>query len=997
MGYLERLSIVSFFVLLVWAPLGLAGTRPLQLAITQLLALIACLAWVLDMIAARRLEWRRTALDLPLALLIALVLVQLALGNGSLARWALAPPPSDPRLPVEFPGGPLLVGTVSTADTSRSLLLLLTFVAAYVLVVNVVRTRRRLERVVGGLLCFGAGIAFLGLLDYLTGQSWLLRWREHPIGGRLAATFVNPDHFAAWLNMLICLGVGYVLARSRGARGDHAARDLLESREAREEMVRRYLPVAGVVLMALALVFTLSRGGILSLLAALGALLAVQGARGQARRSLVLVGVLLAVTLGYGAWIGLGPLLARLAHGEHASRVVQFLTTLPMVKAFPVLGTGLGAYRDIYPRYQPPELLPGTLSFDFAHNDLLELLVETGPVGALLFVWALARVTGDLVLAHVLGRGRCRVGAGAGEGARRRDPFCLGLALGALAGVLALLVHSLVDFAARVSIDGILAATCLGIATVALHTRFGVHDARWLGVVHACSLERAWARAALAAAAAVAFVALAFVVARPALVDAELQRARGPLQLEFADRALALAPSDVDALRSRARLRVAAAQRAWDSGQTADGRTLATWPERHAAALPLLGGAVGDLRAAVSVSPTVPSLHAQLGWAYAAMAGIDPEGRAESVPAAFSFLRRAVALQPANPYLYGAVAVFASTQGEEFMPVALGAARDAIGRDFRLLPALADQFLPLGLSPADWAALAPDRGLDRLELGAILESAALVPAAVDEYRRAIPLLPPGERPIAAWRLARLLDRHGDAAGALAAIDVALADAPDNPELHLTRAGILARRGDPDALEAYRAAVRAAAARAARGLGDREPFDTVSARAKAIVAEALGPETRRGLARYQQGLAQYLTDRRRFDEALREWDRLFTETPPTAAAAFGRAVALDGLGRRDAAVDAYRKAVALDGRSIPYRIRLARRLWETEQYYQAMNEWRAVVAQDPGNVEARLALARGYVRMGQPDDARREYLRILQLAPDQPAARRELSAIPRPGG
>jgi Tfp pilus assembly protein PilF len=79
----------------------------------------------------------------------------------------------------------------------------------------------------------------------------------------------------------------------------------------------------------------------------------------------------------------------------------------------------------------------------------------------------------------------------------------------------------------------------------------------------------------------------------------------------------------------------------------------------------------------------------------------------------------------------------------------------------------------------------------------------------------------------------------------------------------------------------------------------------------------------------------------------------------------------------------------------FRLQLARRLWETEQFYQAMNEWRAVLTQDPGNLEARFGLARAAAKAGDRAAAAQEYLRILQIVPDQPEARRELAWLGRP--
>jgi hypothetical protein len=63
----------------------------------------------------------------------------------------------------------------------------------------------------------------------------------------------------------------------------------------------------------------------------------------------------------------------------------------------------------------------------------------------------------------------------------------------------------------------------------------------------------------------------------------------------------------------------------------------------------------------------------------------------------------------------------------------------------------------------------------------------------------------------------------------------------------------------------------------------------------------------------------------------------------------------------------------------------------------MNEWRGVLGQDPGTLEARLGLVRGAATAGDRAIAAQEYLRILQLVPDQAEARRELARLGRAGG
>src|SRR5262245_16534265 len=587
--WLAVVAPAGLHAVLVWAPLAAGAYRGWPLAIAQILIVAALACWGLAMISARRVEWRRTALDLPLALLSALVLVQLAIGPGPLATWALAPPPSDLTAPATLPSL-LLVGTVSPAQTARSFRLFLAYAAVYVLVVNLVRTRRDLDRLMRTLLLVGGAVSFLALLDYLAGQAWLLGWGEAAPRTRLSGAFVNPDHFAAWLEMLICLGLGMALARSRAPDESRAA---WSTRSAGERLARRSLPMIAVGIMALALVFTLSRGGLVSLAAALAVLLALQGAVGRLRSSLVLVGVLLVLTTGYGAWIGFGPLLERFRGDLYVSRLLQLRSSLDMLPSSPLLGVGLGAYRDIYYRYQPSELLPGRMYLPFAHNDLLQLAVELGLVGTGLCLLAAWRVGADLVGAHLLGRARCPVGGGDGEGARRSEGMSVGVGLGAVTAVIALCVHSAFDFGARIPANGFLAAACLGIATVALHTRFSGAGARLLTAVRARPLrgrlEPAIARALCLA---LALACLPSIVRVPP-VESSLE-AVGEPPARRVERALALSPRDAEARWARARLRSAAARRVWDSGQTEDGRVLATWAERRREALPLLDGAIGD-------------------------------------------------------------------------------------------------------------------------------------------------------------------------------------------------------------------------------------------------------------------------------------------------------------------------------------------------------------------------------------------------------------------
>jgi len=436
---------------------------------------------------------------------------------------------------------------------------------------------------------------------------------------------------------------------------------------------------------------------------------------------------------------------------------------------------------------------------------------------------------------------------------------------------------------------------------------------------------------------------------------------------------------------------------------------------------------VTDLRRLLASTPSNPFVHERLAWALELQSAARGDGGADLHRAALLSMQRAVALQPENPYLYRSQAALNLTREASGLDVALAAGRRAVELDPALLPDLVDRLAPRGLAVAQWADLVPARPATLTALAAQLESRGFLREADALYERALqsagtdeaasrtsttaPALarsscPVGSsarmsrgRPASAratairWAWAQLLLGIRQPARALAQTDAALARSPGHPELFLTRARALAALGRPEALAAFSEALQSAQAR--QSAGERLVFAAETPALRAIVSSRLGLDSKLSTARYRRALAQRLSDEGRWPAARAEWDRALAEGPLDAAGHFAHAQALEATGERARALEAYGQAVALDARAVTYRVRLAERLWEAEQYMQGLAEWQRLVEQEPRNVHMRVALARAYLKTGDRDRALGEYRRVLSLEPGHGEARQVVARLAQP--
>lgn len=113
-------------------------------------------------------------------------------------------------------------------------------------------------------------------------------------------------------------------------------------------------------------------------------------------------------------------------------------------------------------------------------------------------------------------------------------------------------------------------------------------------------------------------------------------------------------------------------------------------------------------------------------------------------------------------------------------------------------------------------------------------------------------------------------------------------------------------------------------------------------------------------------------------------------PGEARFVYLRGVVEGILGRHDAAVELFRRAVAIDGRYLPARTRLAEALFRSGNHQEAKAEYTRLVEDHPGLAVAQFGLGQVAAATGDDTEAVRRYRRAVELVPEFGAAQYALA-------
>jgi O-antigen ligase len=377
---------------------GGAGRGLLSDAILQLLAiplLVVSLWKVFEVSLTRQM---RLALWFCLAIAI-LPLLQLIPLPPSL--WTALPnrQPSVEAFDILGRAVPWMPISVSPKATWLSALSLLPPLAVFLSTLLLsYRERRWLILVV---LAVGVLSVFIGFVQVAQGEHSPLRFFEFSNKTEAVGFFANRNHFAALIYCLMVFSIGWIVYWSATLRAPRNQ----EGKQKAKEYEYNTASIIGIVGSFTVLVILLagelmarSRAGLgLTIIALFGVF-----ALGFSDRSAgfgamlvnkLLVGVIVLVGI-FSLQFAFYRVLDRIPDPLSGDRPVIASTTIEAARAYMPLGSGLGTFVPVYAMFEKPQDAEDTY-VNRAHNDLLEMWLETGvlglALGGLFVIWLVRR------------------------------------------------------------------------------------------------------------------------------------------------------------------------------------------------------------------------------------------------------------------------------------------------------------------------------------------------------------------------------------------------------------------------------------------------------------------------------------------------------------------------------------------------------------------------------------------------------------------------------
>lgn len=451
-----KLSKSLFFFLFIFAPLAFGSSEPWSLAILQVVSGSACFFFLVHCLLNKQPLYRVPGLTPLILFLIYILFGLLPLPPGIVAF--LSPKAYEIHMTQQQLADISAWMTISVHPkaTIAEFFRYAAYVMFYALTVQLLKDKATLKATALVIALFGGLLAFSSILQFYLTDDVALWFRPSPINSIVVGPYVNHNHYAGLMEMIFPVVLGLFLFYRPRIGNTPLLKGIIQIFN--QERANIHLLIGAAALLIVVSIFvSLSRGAMisscLSLIVFTYFLLKRKISKGN---TTILIGVIMASALAIG-WFGWDQILHRFANLKNAhgiiyeSRLVFWKNTIDLIKAFFLTGSGIGTFSDIYPTFRT---FLDIHHLFHAHNDYLELLAEGGIIGFILcacFIITLLYKTNAVY-------------------SRRRDAFSIYLYIGCLTAIVAMLLHSFVDFNLHVGANGLWFFFIAGIMVSAANT-----------------------------------------------------------------------------------------------------------------------------------------------------------------------------------------------------------------------------------------------------------------------------------------------------------------------------------------------------------------------------------------------------------------------------------------------------------------------------------------------------------------------------------------------
>ncbi|MDQ3026397.1 MAG: O-antigen ligase family protein [Pseudomonadota bacterium] len=455
----EKALFWLLLILLLWAPIPLGSNRVWAWSLLEVATFALVAAWLLLCALGRASVPDSLAKAWPAFVLLGLWLLHNALHILPMPpSWVAALSPEAARMQSLTDAIGVVRETMTLSvdphASKQAFLKSLAYTGIFFLVLALTNNRSRV-------LALARVLVYAAVLHAIYAVLMHLEEAQHELFGTMfyhrdqaSGTYPNRNHFAGYLVMMLAVGIGLLIAGLSDRSSDTWKRffsNLIDWILSPKMVLRLSLCI-----LVIALTTTHSRMGNTAFFSALliAGVIGIAMSRHATRNTVVLLVSLVAIDLFIvGSWFGVEKLAKRLEEttmAEYQVREEPAAYTIPLIKDYPVFGSGPGSFYVTFPRYRPETIVN---FYDYAHNDYAQITAESGLIGIGLLGWLVVLTLGVALRAQWV----------------RRDPLMRGMSFACIMGVTAILIHSWVDFNLQIPANAVFFMVLLALGWISLH------------------------------------------------------------------------------------------------------------------------------------------------------------------------------------------------------------------------------------------------------------------------------------------------------------------------------------------------------------------------------------------------------------------------------------------------------------------------------------------------------------------------------------------------